>query len=244
MLRVAEVMIIDVIAIDARMPFREITDVLRQYHVWAAPVVDSRRRVLGMVSVWDLLNVAHPGPAAGRRPVTRLHGHGTPTTTALSAAELMNSPPVTISAEAALTEAASVMRIHRVGRLPVVEDHDAPLLGIVSHTDLAGKIRRPDPYIRRDITDRLLAVDFGLDPRRFRIDVADGAVIVEGKVERRAQIPPVLRALRRVEGVVSTEARLEWEVDDLTAFTAERPPPSAALPHRERRPAESTRPSR
>jgi len=59
------------------------------------------------------------------------------TTTAAPAvvADVMNSEPIVVRADAPLSEAADLMERHRVSGLPVV-DHDGVLLGVVSRTDL------------------------------------------------------------------------------------------------------------
>ena len=73
---------------------------------------------------------------------------------------------------------------------------------------------RSDQDIRREILDEVIVGEFMLDPSRFFIQVLDGVVALEGRVERRSLLPWVLRAVRGVEGVVRVEDRLSYDVDD------------------------------
>ncbi|HET7516553.1 MAG TPA: BON domain-containing protein, partial [Actinomycetes bacterium] len=55
---------------------------------------------------------------------------------------------------------------------------------------------------------------FMMDPDRFFIQVHDGVVVLEGRVERRSLLPYLVRAVHGVEGVVRVENRLAWDLDD------------------------------
>jgi hypothetical protein len=45
-------------------------------------------------------------------------------------------------------------------------------------------------------------------------------VNLAGQVERRSQVGELLRQVQAVDGVVSVDARLAWNVDDVTLMTA------------------------
>ena len=51
-------------------------------------------------------------------------------------------------------------------------------------------------------------------PSRFFIDVVDGVVALQGRVERSRLIPFLVRAVHGVEGVVRVEDRLTFDLDD------------------------------
>jgi CBS domain-containing protein len=70
--------------------------------------------------------------------------------TGVTAADLMSTPPVTIGAAAAVTEAARVMQSRRVKRLAVIGQDDR-LVGITSRTDVLSLFERPDEHVRDEV---------------------------------------------------------------------------------------------
>jgi CBS-domain-containing membrane protein len=129
------------------------------------------------------------------------------------AGKLMTAPAVTVPPTATVTEAARRMHTARVKRLPVVDER-GQLLGIVSRADLLKVFTRPDEAIRSEIINDVIVGDLMMNPSRFFIDVDDGVVVLQGRVERRSLIPYLVRAVHHVEGVVRVENRLSFDVDD------------------------------
>jgi CBS-domain-containing membrane protein len=129
------------------------------------------------------------------------------------AGKLMTAPAVTVPPTATVTEAARRMHTARVKRLPVV-DETGQLLGVVSRADLLKVFTRPDEAIRSEIINDVIVGDLMMNPSRFFIDVDDGVVVLQGRVERRSLIPYLVRAVHHVEGVVRVENRLSFDVDD------------------------------
>jgi CBS domain-containing protein len=117
---------------------------------------------------------------------------------------------------ATIAEAARRMLSVGVKRLPVV-DQAGRLVGIVSRADLLKVFIRIDEAIRREIMDDVIVGDFMMDPSRFFIDVVDGVVVLQGRIERSRLIPFLIRAVHAVEGVVRVEGRLTFDVDDRDA---------------------------
>jgi CBS-domain-containing membrane protein len=130
--------------------------------------------------------------------------------------ELMTTPAIVVSPTATVTEAARRMHTVGVKRLPVV----GRLVGIVSRADLLRVFIRSDEAIWRQIMDDVVVRDFMMDPSRFFIDVVDGVVVLQGRVERSRLIPLLIRAVHAVEGVVRVEDRLTSDVDDRDAGLA------------------------
>jgi osmotically-inducible protein OsmY len=84
----------------------------------------------------------------------------------------------------------------------------------VSRADLLKVFTRPDEAIRSEIINDVIVGDLMMNPSRFFIDVDDGVVVLQGRVERRSLIPYLVRAVHHVEGVVRVENRLSFDVDD------------------------------
>ncbi len=207
---VADVMTFNVVAVRRDAEFKEIVEVMHRRRLSAFPVLDDHDNVVGVVSEADLLpRQAYPArPSAvrhdPRRTVPAKAG-------ALTAGDLMTSPAITIQARATVSQAARVMQSHQIKRLPVVGD-DGRLIGIVSRVDLLGIYDRPDAAIAAEITERVIAGDFVLDPREFTVGVSGGVVTIAGRVERRAVALSLLEAIWEVAGVVDVRDRLSYPV--------------------------------
>ncbi|HEX9064005.1 MAG TPA: CBS domain-containing protein [Streptosporangiaceae bacterium] len=206
---VAEVMTYNVVAVRQDAEFKEIVAVMHRRRVSAFPVIDEADRVIGIVSEADLLpREAYPArPAPSGRPPRRVPVKAT----ALTAGELMTSPAITIGPDATVTEAARIMHSRKVKRLPVV-DAGGRLAGIVSRVDLLGVYDRPDTLIGAEITERILAGDFVLDPREFVVTVAGGVVTITGRMAGQDDAVRLLRAIWDVAGVVDVRDRLSYPV--------------------------------
>jgi CBS-domain-containing membrane protein len=217
MKRVRDVMTRRVVVVQDSAPFKEIVALMRQRGVSAVPVLDRDEHLMGIVSEADLmLKEEHAVPddsqrvfKSRRRRVERTKAEG------VVARELMSRSVVTIDEEAPIARAARVMHEHGVKRLPVVDANGA-VLGIVSRTDLLRVFLRPDQDIAHEIEDALMGPTRWAEPEQIRVTVRDGVVTLEGGVERRSQIPVLASIARAVDGVVDIEARLGYEVDDVT----------------------------
>jgi CBS-domain-containing membrane protein len=215
---VRDVMVTDVVTVRPWTPFIDIVTQLAEHRISAAPVLDPEGNLLGVVTEADLLlKQEHPDlklniPLAWSRR-RRLERDKA---AAVVAGELMTTPAVTVSPTATVTEAARRMHTVGVKRLPVVNDAGR-LVGIVSRADLLKVYIRADEAIWREIMDDVIVRDFMMDPSRFFIDVVDGVVALQGRVERSRLIPSLVRAVHAVEGVVRVEDRLTFDVDDRDA---------------------------
>ncbi|MFE7607050.1 CBS domain-containing protein [Streptomyces celluloflavus] len=125
----------------------------------------------------------------------------------------MSRPVVTVHAEVPIAEAARTMARHRVERLPVVDEEDR-LVGIVTRRDLLQVFLRPDADIRREVIDDVIVAAMWLTADTLDVHVLDGVVTMRGQVERRSEIPVLLRLTERVDGVVSVVDELTYRVDD------------------------------
>jgi CBS domain-containing protein len=188
---VADVMTFGAVSVTEDTPFKEIVDLLEAHGVNAVPVLDAAVRVVGIVSSADLLPKIEFAGEAHRHPVKA---------DATAAGELMSAPAVTVTGTATLPRAARIMEAAGLKRLPVV-DGAGRLLGMVTRRDLLKVFLRSDEEIRREVA--------GLCRRTgVRVEVADGVVTLLGEVGREAAIPPFVRRVERVDGVVDVVSLL------------------------------------
>jgi CBS-domain-containing membrane protein len=210
---VKDIMTNVVVAVREQADYKEIVTVMRRRHVSGLPVLDDSDRVIGVVSEADLL-LKEAFPDAIDKP-GRLPWHRKKLTEAgaVSAAELMTAPAVTITPDTAVQDAARTMHLRRVKRLPVV-DEGGRLVGIVSRTDVLSVFDKPDEFILAEIVGGVIAGEFAFDPADFDVLVQSGIVTIAGPAARRNVALSLIDAIRHVGGVVSVRDRLSYAHQD------------------------------
>lgn len=111
MVRVRDVMTEDPVQVGPAVPISQIAELMRARKIRHVLVVDRTGRVLGVIS---------------DRDVCRPRGK--------TAREVMSQPPITVSPEADIIPAVTILLQRRISCLPVV--HDEKVLGILTATDV------------------------------------------------------------------------------------------------------------
>ncbi|WP_427924195.1 CBS domain-containing protein [Streptomyces sp. cg40] len=204
---VCDVMTRTVVALGRDAGFKEIVKTMRQWKVSALPVLDDEGRVIGVVSEADLLpkEAFHDGDPDRYSELRRLSD--LTKAGAVTAAELMTAPALTVHADATLARAARTMAQTRTKRLPVVDDQGR-LKGIVSRSDLLKVFLRKDEDIAEEIRHEVVARLFPESVEPIRVEVCDGVATLDGRVPDTALVPVVTRLVRAVEGVVDVDCAL------------------------------------
>ena len=211
---VAELMTRQVVRVRRDLPFKEIVKLLAENDVTAVPVVDEQDRPMGVVSEADLLRKsADQADPSGLTPIPHLEAWERAKAEGARAEELMSAPAVCARPEWTVVEAARLMEVHGVKRLPVVDETDK-LQGIVSRSDLLRTFLRRDDAIREEITQDVLQQTMDLAPSDLTVDVREGQVTLDGSVEFRSLIPIIERLCRSVDGVVSVSTHVTCRTDD------------------------------
>jgi CBS domain-containing protein len=132
--RVGEMMMTNVPAVQAEAPLVEVVDFLVSHARRRVVVIDNERRVLGIITDGDLIKRATTEERAGiiqslarRLPLGQ---SGSFHLSRRSAAQVMTSPVITVTADASLLDALHLLLSHRIKRLPVV-DAENRLVGLV-----------------------------------------------------------------------------------------------------------------
>ncbi|MBL1099203.1 CBS domain-containing protein [Streptomyces coffeae] len=213
---VGDVMTRTVVAVGRDAPFKEMVRTLGEWQVSAMPVLEGEGRVIGVVSEADLLPKEEFRDDPDR--VERLrHRPELAKAGAVTAEELMTSPAVTVHTDATLPEAARIMAVKGVKRLPVV-DAEGKLQGIVSRGDLLKVFLRPEEDIEEEVRQTVVSYLFPGNSS-VRVRVADGVVTLSGQLRDTALIPVAARLTRAVEGVVDVECHFRGVGPDDAAGT-------------------------
>ena len=206
---VSDVMTARVVSVRKTASFKEMILLMRKFRVSAFPVIDDAGRVVGVVSQADMLNkeadlATGLGPLSG---ILRFRDHDK--ALGVTAAELMTSPPLTVSPGTPLTEAARLMRDRRVKRLPVI-NATGHLIGIISRADVLSVFARSDADIHREANEMAIAESFVEDSRLFGVTVHDGIVTVTGPPQSDQAGHELIEAIRHIDGVVAVRDELSY----------------------------------
>ncbi|KUO06356.1 hypothetical protein AQJ67_02070 [Streptomyces caeruleatus] len=206
-------MTLPVVAVGRDARFKEIVRAMEQWKVSAVPVLEGDGRVIGVVSEADVLPKEEfrdrdlPRSEQIRR-LSDLAKAG-----ALTAEELMSTPAVTVHPDVTLAQAARIMAVKHLKRLPVVDDEDR-LQGIVSRADLLKVFLRSDEDIEEEVRRTVVSYLFPALSHTIHVSVHDGVVTLRGGVQDTSLVWVAERLVRAVEGVVGVESRLGGEDTD------------------------------
>ena len=211
---VEELMTRGVVRAPRDMPFKELVALLADNDVSAVPVVDASDRPMGVVSEADLLRkVSGQADPSGRVPLPHPEAWERAKAEGARAEELMSAPAVCVRPEWTVAEAARLMAVHDIKRVPVVDETDT-LRGIISRGDLLRIFLRHDNAIHDEISGDVLRRTLRLAPSAVTVEVREGEVTLSGSVETRSLVPIIVRLCRSVDGVVSVTERVSYRIDD------------------------------
>lgn len=155
--RVAEVMTGTVVTTTPNARLDEAARLLREHHISGLPVVAPPHRVVGLLSEHDIVRSLHraTGVDSARGLLDLVLESAPPKGESIlevcrrqlhhaRVSDAMSPRVVTVDRDASLVEAARLMRVHGVKRLPVV-DATGRLVGIISRADIvqavSGEVR-------------------------------------------------------------------------------------------------------
>ncbi|KOU77419.1 CBS domain-containing protein [Streptomyces sp. MMG1533] len=200
-------MTLTVVAVGRDAPFKEIVRTMEQWNVSAMPVLEGEGRVIGVVSEADLLpkeefRDSDPSLSEQRGRLSDVAKAG-----AATAGELMSTPAITVHPDVTLAQAARIMAVRHVKRLPVVDDIGM-LQGIVSRGDLLKVFLRSDEDIEEEVRRTVVSYLFPAFSHAIHVNVDEGVVTLRGHIRDTSLISVAVRLVRAVEGVVDVEPRL------------------------------------
>jgi len=219
--RIESVMTTEVVTARPSTPFRELVDLLQRKRISALPVVDQDDRLVGIVSEADLLvkqGYPHGGDDVGVVHALR-HRQRLGKAAGICALDVMTRQVVSVPVGTEVAAAARLMIRLGIKRLPVV-DGQGRLAGIVTRGDLLKVFLRPDQAISWEVAHEIVQGRIGIPRGAVAVQTRNGMVSLTGQVERRSQVTELVRQVQAVHGVVSVDARLTWNVDDVTPMAA------------------------
>jgi CBS domain-containing protein len=199
-LQVVDLMTSELIVVNPDTPIREAANLMSVNRVSGLPVCDGGT-VVGIITEADFLRLEVARQEAEHpTPIERV-------------GDVMTTDLVTIRPDRLVTDAARVMVINDVNRLPVVDEGDM-LLGIISRMDVVGAFARPDEVIEDEIREDLLRRVLFVDPETIDVAVAEGVVSFAGEIGTLTEAEMLDELVLRLPGVVRVDNGLTWRVDD------------------------------
>lgn len=202
-MRICDLMTSPAVVVSPETTLREVAVLLSRHRIAGVPVVRDGE-VVGMVSESDIIEKERGPDEESRDFVDRvLHRRRCAAAYATTAGEAMTSPPVVVDAWMSAYEAAWLMSIYDVGRLPVLDR--GRLVGVVARADLIRYFARSDADIERDVHEYLIRI---LQEPDVDVHVEDGRVFLTGEVEYAADLGCLRHGVSRVPGVVAIDSQV------------------------------------
>jgi len=214
-MRVIDLMTAEVITVRPATPLKEAARLMVRSRVSGLPVTDDDGHLVGIITEADFLHreVERERPRRHGLLDALMGGDGPALADAETVGEAMTTKVVTIPTDASIAEAARVMAVRDVKRLPVV-DRDGKVLGIISRADVVAAFTRPDEVIEDEIREDVIRRILFIDPDDVEVAVDDGVVSLGGLLPTRTEARLLEELTRRLDGVVSVDSRLDWRIDD------------------------------
>lgn len=225
-MKVKDVMTHLVVTLRPQDSIQEAARRLLNNRISGAPVVE-RGLLVGIFSEADLVAAYAPPARSGtpfvavdpirfllRGVLPREAGHTT-------VADIMTRDVVSVSPDASLWEAASLIDRHGFRRLPVV-DPDGYVVGVLARADLVRAMVRSD----EDLVPAVKSAIEVLGEENFTslgVEASGGAVTISGTADRRTTHDFAIRIASQVPGVLEVVDELDWQWDDRNVKPARNP---------------------
>ena len=120
-----------------------VAGILSEKNISGLPVVDKENKVIGIITQADILSMVGVRKEHTFKDLLK-HMFGEPLPERKAGdivGDIMASPAAAIKSDANIAEAAQMMDVRRIRRLPVVDDNNK-LLGIISRADILKAVLR------------------------------------------------------------------------------------------------------
>lgn len=213
-MKVRELMTTELITVGSDAPLKEAARRMIEGRVSGLLVTDRDGKLIGVITEADFVKAESDRRASKRARLLRWFSREVdeiPSTERL-VGDVMTRDVVVIGPDADHAEAARLMRKAEVKRIPVV-DGDR-LVGIVSRSDILRAFARSDMAIIEEIVDHVIGDVLWINPKRVDVRSIDGNVTLKGRLETKTDATLLAELTRRVDGVVSVDTDLTWEIDN------------------------------
>lgn len=138
-IKARDVMTAPVVSVQKDTPLQRVAEIMARHHISGLPVIDSKGKVVGLISEKDFLRHMEGQDTNSFMKVVA-HCLQSKTCVALSmrkqkAADIMSAPPLTVDEHTPVSQIAALFLKEKINRAPVI-DQKGTLVGIVSRADI------------------------------------------------------------------------------------------------------------
>lgn len=222
-MKVRDLMTPDVITVGGEASLKEAARRMIEAGISGVVVTDAAGTVEGVITEADFVKAESGRRARKRARLLRWFGQEEEAIPQVErrVSDIMTRDVITVGPTADHAEAARMMTTAGIKRLPVVDREDR-LVGIISRSDILRAFARPDADIVTELSEDVMRRILWIDPKRIEIQVLDGNVVLEGRLETKSDADLLEDLAGRLDGVISVQSRLTWEVDNTRLETAHR----------------------
>lgn len=215
---VADVMTTRVVTVTPETSFKDAVRLMRSKRVSGLPVIDAKRRLVGIITEGDLLNKVERRDDDAYVLESKRHRLDRGRAAALDVQSAMSAAVTSVRPDFPIALAAREMHTRGFKRLPVV-DENGSLVGIVSRGDLLTVFLRTDAEVRTDVRRTLAAIQAHGGAKELKAKVTGGVVDLDGSFLERSRMEATVRAITAIDGVVGVRNDMKFDLDD-TAIPA------------------------
>ena len=129
-LRLKDIMIKKVIAIDVEAPFSRVEELLRENHIRHLPIISGGKKLVGIITIWDLYRISTPRTDEDGNLVYEKE-----VLDSYILKHVMTKDPFALGPEDTVAQALLAMVDRGYGSIVVV-DESKTLLGIITQVDI------------------------------------------------------------------------------------------------------------
>lgn len=196
-MNVVDLMTTGVSAVTPDTSLRDAARLMFRSQVSGLPVTDDDGLLVGIITEADFLRLELSRVEAENPADVELVG------------DIMTRAVETIGPNTPLVEAAKVMVVREIKRLPVVDASDR-LVGIISRMDVVNAFTRPDEVVEDEIREDIVRRVLGLEPSELDVTVSEGVVYLRGAMATEAEARMLAEMTRRLDGVLKVDSELSW----------------------------------
>lgn len=225
-MRVSDLMSTDVITVGREASLKEAARHMIEAGVSGLVVTGAEGDVEGVITEADFVKAEAGRRTNKRAGLLRWFSHEDEMPSAeRRVGDVMTTHVLTAGPDADHAEVARLMEKEGVKRVPIVDG--GHLIGIISRGDIMRAFARPDADIISEVQGHLLPKVLWIDPRRVSVESVEGNVTLAGHLETRSDATVLEAMIKRLDGVVSVDSQLTWEIDN-TKLQMVSPPPGQA----------------
>jgi CBS domain-containing protein len=211
--KLRDLMTTEVITIGPEAALKEAARRMIEARVSGLPVTSADGELIGMVTEADFVKEEASRRSGQRARLLRWLHRDAPMDAERAVGDVMTRDVITLTVDDDHADAARLMETERIKRVPVLTA-EGTLAGIVSRSDILRAFARPDAAIIQELSDDVIRRVLWIDRKKVDIGCENGNLTLRGQLETRSDAQLLVELARRLDGVVSVQDHLTWEIDN------------------------------